>query len=974
MIPLLHYDFTMDACQAMEYEYIQHQHDMSTHNNTHYHSFINQGALKPAMSLHRNVNATKCALGMGIEAKHARESSLLGSDTMDVILKELQDDNSPFGSDEGGLTMTFWIRHAFEEDWQDDFPRPLLTIGATMTNDNNSNVQPVPSNPCDNAKVDFQISIICKHQIEWIFRSSDPYFSPCQRVVVDLPDSNLTIAHISVSLANRKQQLFYNGKLISQTREMFNGRLQHWGASSELHFFPQLNIITNKKISTVQPWGGQLFQFSMFSGTKDKQDIAQLLSEGLPPTQPFAIPMTAYILEDAKDESGNVQSIQLPISYLDQEVDSLLSALELVHQPASKPSLYITKFPSRGHLILPEGNHTVAAVDDFPALIQQNTGSLIFLPLRNEHSGFPGSPYAFFQYCWTTNMIMSSSQCASATVSVIVASVNDPPVAIVPGLYTSHEGIIEEKQALLLTGLDVDSGDYIKAIQVTKPPSLGYLYLSVGSFREHDNLLHGTLLSEIDYTLPGKEAYVEYRFAAYDQVVTRGNSVTDFFRFRVQDSTGTWSEEAEAEIHVLSSLFPRIKEYATQILPSGDGQTDFLLSWDDKSGLDRTSGVFIESLPKRGTLVDNLNQAIRKQSVVVSSTADAVNVTYHSSLGACSPEDDFYLKDFFSYRIASIGVEGQITSISNLTTELLSVQCPVEPLILSAKHDAVNVKVFPPGMEGPCNGYNFNFSNSANQCDGDVVLVDVQVQNFLRQPEPILVTITTLNGFVTLNHEVTRNAKLIGDQEVMRSKIRLLSPPEKLQDILSGIHFQSETVGPDEIRVVVEYGRCNQNMRMLLEDSSSFFYPECYQDEIAILIDVHANMEGSEDVLYREFPWIPLPFSVSLLLLIKLRGKAREISQKHKEVQDLTNEEVQDIEWEEHYDFNSGNYFYMNLHDGEITWEHPQGKMIRRSSEGPRGFSQRQDDSSQHSYDAMVHDGLTTSTSFDHETEATSQV
>jgi hypothetical protein len=91
-------------------------------------------------------------------------------------------------------------------------------------------------------------------------------------------------------------------------------------------------------------------------------------------------------------------------------------------------------------------------------------------------------------------------------------------------------------------------------------------------------------------------------------------------------------------------------------------------------------------------------------------------------------------------------------------------------------------------------------------------------------------------------------------------------------------------------------------------------------------------------------------------------------------VQDLTNEEVQDIEWEEHYDFNSGNYFYMNLHDGEITWEHPQGKMIRRSSEGPRGFSQRQDDSSQHSYDAMVHDGLTTSTSFDHETEATSQV
>ncbi|KAL3922803.1 MAG: hypothetical protein SGILL_002006 [Bacillariaceae sp.] len=883
------------------------------------------------MPILRDVTSTSCSLGMGVQAFTNNNNTptpafLSGLEPMNTVLSALQD------SFNNGLTMSFWIKHPEEEDLGTT-SQPILTIGTGMQEEGTANDNG-PLTFCDTFNLDFQLSMIGRNQLEWVFRTRDPFFSPCQRIVVDISSTNHDFAHISISLTNLHQKLYYNGELISEKREMFDNKLRHWDDSGKVQFFSYPDVASIGGNTTNLPWRGQLLQFSMYSGMKDRPDVIELLSEALPPTQPFALPMVAHIWEDGMDHDGNIQALQLPIWYVDQEVDNLLSYLDVVHQPASKPQLYITNFPSRGSLMSTESNHTIMAVEDAPVWVQQADQDLIFLPNHNEYSDFSGSSYASFEFCWSTNAILSSSQCASATVSVVVDSVNDPPVATIPSLYRVHEGINEEDQAMKLTGTDVDKDDFINAVQITSQPSLGYLYLSVGTFRQQDHLLHGTLLSEINNTVYGKQAYVEYRFTGYDEVVLQDNSVKEYFKFRVQDSFGAWSDEVEAEILVLPNIFSEIKSNRAWTIPSLDGQAQHSVSWDDKSGLNRTTGIYIESLPKKGTLRDESNEAIETQAVVTSSvTGVGLNVSYHAALGACNQEEDFYSHDSFTYRVVSLGIKGQITTASKLKTHNISVQCTVEPLLLKADYTSMNVSVFPFRMDHACSGYMFNFSEESKQnCSDSVALPSFSVQNIHRLDEPILVSISTMSGFLTLNHEISDELSPISDQEQMRPNIRLLSPPEMLSDVLSSIHFQSDIVGEDTVRVVIEYGRCSHNTADLLKQgvSSLYDHDECVQEEATVQVRVLPNPEkGTVSYCKRDFPWVPLPFAIFMILFIKMRGWSREVLLKYEQSHDghtcqLTSEGSQDIKWQQYYDQRQGMMYYKNLEDGEITWTPPE--------------------------------------------------
>ena len=157
----------------------------------------------------------------------------------------------------------------------------------------------------------------------------------------------------------------------------------------------------------------------------------------------------------------------------------------------------------------------------------------------------------------------------------------------------------------------------------------------------------------------------------------------------------------------------------------------------------------------------------------------------------------------------------------------------------------------------------------------------------------------------------------------MRSNIRLLSSSDKVQDLLAAIHYQSQIEGEDELTIVVEYGRCSHNKDYLLNHNFTESGPECFKTEVVIPIDVQANRANPEELLYREFPWIPLPFTICMLFFIKLRGKAREILIQEDVTYDVTSKTSAQVIWKEHYDTATGFYYYQNLEDGEVTWEPP---------------------------------------------------
>jgi hypothetical protein len=926
-IPVLHFDMTMEACQR-SMKAVQH----GVHGSV-VDGFQNEGSLGQSMNLIPNINTTSCVLGMGVMPKPTQNimsssSFLYGSQSIKELIAAFQHQQG-----NGGLSITIWIKHATQEFVNISNTtniHPILSIGIPRNQSNKRDDRISSSSTiCDQSNIDLQLSVIGNRQLEIIYRTSDNFFSPCQQVAMDLSQgaSPTGLAHIALSLTNHLQEIYYNGKLLIQRREPFDGKLRHWDSSSEIHFFSYPESSGNDT-RAISPWTGQILQFSLYSNVFGLDQVKSKMTEGLPPTEAHAIPNTVHIMEDSRQGNGDLQSVVLPFSYLDREVDELLTIFGIPHKPSARIQLYITRFPSRGHLISIETNHTLGPSNEFPVLVGDDVHELIFLPVQNEYSNPRDVPYSSFECCFSKslNPLFSSSQCASAKISIVVNSVNDPPVAVTPLPYTVHEGIQEENFAIKLTGFDVDKDDSITAVQITKLPALGYLYLSVGSFRSEDDLLHGTPLMNTNITVAGKEIYVEYRFTSYDKSIIQGTSIVDFFQYRVQDTHGAWSEVAEVIVHIVSNVFSLSHVPDTWEIPSQHPVVSRLFPWIDDSRMNRTLGLFFTTVPKKGRLLDQASVDATPSSIVaLSSESSGANLTFLPSPEACSSKDHLLTRDSFSFHVVSMGVNQQIMSMSEATTILLKIHCSIEPLQLETDTNEISIAAFVQNMDDTCHGYVYNFTEEAKQSCYKVVAVPLfRVHNILRQPERVLVSLSSKKGFVTLDQNLTDNYFPLIDQVVMRSNIRFLSSPENLEVILSSVHFQSEAEGKDELKLVLEYGKCGHKEEYLLHHNFSESGPECFKTELLIPVDIQANQNNSEELLYRDFPWIPIPFTLCMLLFIKLRGKARELLIMDDDVTcDLTSKSSHEVMWKQYYDPCSGFYYYQNVEDGEITWEPP---------------------------------------------------
>lgn len=901
ILPLLQYDLTMHNCHNTEA------------------TFVNEGILdKDSFELIRNANTTSCTFGMGIESNyyesyHANSNrtstskSLYASKSIGSLLESLGKNDGHTSANSGnGFTLSLWIRphqiHGYKNtnNHDDDVAtssRAVLTIGSNTFHRKSSPTTGLTL--CEKSEIDFQLSIVAKDMLEIVYRTNDQYFEPCQRIIANVSsmwdaatddddDTSLISSkptQISISLTNYHQRIFVNGKTIARRNEQFDPDLKHWNPSSILQFF---TYPSSDGYHQSPPWDGQLFRFSLYRDIWDKGQVTSIMSEGLPPAQPLGYPKVATICEDAWDENNEtLQQIEMPYSFLDIEIENLLTSLELPNQPAANVRHYITRFPLRGSLFYVVDGRKIEPDRNIPVLVN-DMDRLVYLPRKDEHSEFRGLTYTTFDYCVTTNKIVTSSQCVSATISVVVDPVNDPPVATIPPTYSVHEGVHEEAQALLLTGSDIDRGDFIQSIQITSPPKSGCLFLSVSSFRKEDRLLHGTLLSTVNNTISGKEAYVEYRFTDYDKIVIQDSSVADFFRFRVQDSVGSWSKELEVNIQVLSSVSSSSIDandhwIAPMIKTEGISHQ---ITGRDSSGLNRTVGFFVKSLPAKGVMLDEdgaplvENQIIESHGKLMDSDigVEAVNLTYVGIPSLCEQGDSLLMNDTLTYQVVALGTDNDVMSVSSTKEEQITVVCAVEPLSIQVSDLELEMIVseFVSRVDDKCGGYMFDFTEESKTTCSDVALIfGFQVKNTEKLREPVYVSITSHEGLLSLNKDYISEISPLFDQQIMRTSIRFLSPSDKLGDILSTIHFQSNTVGIDEIRVVLQYGRCYHEESFLLDHEFSESATECYKVERVVTVTVQQNPEGYQKSHY-PFPWVSLLIILILGPILYTKGKARQ--------------------------------------------------------------------------------------------------
>jgi hypothetical protein len=947
------YDFTRDSC----------------FNET----FPNLNRLTSQLELHRNNDTTSCSYGLGVESRVSLSSLVVSTSStvssttrLDTNGKTIQDLFQPYQNSKQGITLELWLK-PWDGDDKDNQLRPIVTFGSSKRSGNNhvGGTSNDVLTECDEQQLDLQIaqrgSIV-----EVIYRTSETIFEPCTRFrLVSFPLWEGRINHVVVALGVNMQQFFINGQPSPVLDEQFDGDLNHWDDQDEIFLFsyPKRDAA----------WNGRLYQLVLYNGfwsqaLFDRSNLARTF----PISQPYGIPASITINEDGElnpeshdaewyrqepiYEKGLVPEIRLTRSFVNHDIYVFLDALGVLQDPPRSLLTYITRLPSRGTLY--------QVIDGLPlnnisgTLMAVEGDSIAFLPIHNEYSMLPGATYASFDYCVADHEIFETWECDSATISIAVNPVNDPPLPLAfPDVLTVNEGIEHNNDDTLeLSGSDVDSEDFVERIQITLNPERGHLVLSVSSFRD-DGLLHGTPISVLNNVIPGPFAFVEYRFDGASQVVQHGK-VKDAFRFRVSDQDGAWSSEITVSIHVEPSVVGHAQPAVT-ILEDSLGV--IVLHGADESGLRREIGYFIESTPSddEGILFDTSETRLSKDSMV--GITEAYPYRHGASL-VFQPSPDFCtvnstLESVFRYRVAALA-DAKVASISNAMVQALIVQCQKDPIYLVGPRTIYHVEPFVEARGDPCSGYVFNASEvQSDTCATAAVVTGIQLTSRDTHSMPAYVSISAAQGLLTLNRNYWDDIVPLEGQEEARGSIRFLAQTHKLNDILSYLHFQSDIPGNDAIDLVIHYGTCNFT-EIDLQNTKTGSGCQVVSLSISVVVANPPRRSG-DSYLFRGFQWIPLPFTMLMLLLIKFKGITREQKSKQggegfechgyqvEEIEIVQKEEIcrnelspekscgsedgkpydvpETLEylWVQHCDDESGHYFYQNVVDGSVTWEAP---------------------------------------------------
>ena len=816
------------------------------------------------------------------------------------------------------------------------------------------------------------------------YRTSDPYFTPCQmyslgHVLRVSPSSSALssnqsnsnsssissqsnnsagggpINHIVISFTDHLQQFIVNGQALPPLQQPFSNNLNQWNLQQDGLFLfhhpaPSSSSSSSSSfLTTTTVWRGTLYQLAIYAGALTFNQAHTLLAQGLPSTPDYAVAEIVTMNEDAEPGPpgshdtawyrtpppvSGAASIALTIGSLEQRVSDLVQAAGLTYaRPLPPPPhVYITGLPASGCLYLTTSGKKLGC--DAPgaltaaSILYEVKGttttppSVVYLPVFNQYSEANNVPLANFSYCVSETPILSPHQCQSAVVSIVVESVNDPPIATAVGPFTVSEGLassFSQSPQIQLTGTDVDVGDFIELVQITVPPRLGYLTLSVGTFRS-DNLTNGVRLSAVNDTVHHGTDLVFVRYVYDDptstnDIVVKDDDVTDQFTFRVADSHGRWSEEQVVEIQIVSALISIAP--ATLLVPADASRGTINVVWhgNDTSGYQRSIGFLVESVPNPslGVLLDGATQQV-VQPGDFSSQIDrfpylaGAAMTFVPSPNYCTEDPSSLQDSWISFRVVAFdGNNTTVVSMSDLQHQSVVVECPVDDLTLSGPSSQVSAMTMNPLYE--------TLDASKAAINGiQVTTKDAGSADF--------VTVVVLSGpaFMTFSRVTwSRVVPIHGRNALQQGNITFLASPKDLTDIFQDFFVQSLDAGEFQVTILLQYGDCSAEGPI-----SSNAQPMQSVDCQILRRDVALLFRDGEirDVRSKLLDWrwaIGLLFiSIALASSLALYGylESRWILRKDELTQDVPL-------WLQLRNPDNDMFYYMNTDTGEVTYQPP---------------------------------------------------
>jgi hypothetical protein len=584
----------------------------------------------------------------------------------------------------------------------------------------------------------------------------------------------------------------------------------------------------------------------------------------------------------------------------------------------------------------------------------------------------------------TSFEIIDSRQCDSATISIVVKPVNDPPIPIVypsssrlvvmEGIRgdgtVEEDGISSPRPVIQLTGIDVDHNSSISRIRITQPPKWGRLVLSVSSFRP-DGLWDGLDLRNINYSfaVPGYVEYVYDGQAANTTItkIVRGETLVDSFQFQVADEHELWSISETVLVQVAS---------AVEAIPAADVDvvegaiSSIRLLGNDTSGWNRTIGFFIESTPEMGRLLDpSTGQTLAGGTIL------SVHDTFPYNAGATihfSPNHHVCLDNnspqlsSFTYRAVAFWNDGRMASVSDVATLSLRIQCIIHPMAfeLAANSTIYKIETISDGdlaEDDPCSGYLYNASQTPpRNCSSNSAIVqgiNVLTHDVMNlQQAWVSVCSDTGYGRITLNRNFWTLLDLVEGREEMSSSVTFWAYPQHLDAILSFLYYQSDTPGQDAVNITIAYGDNCTNLIGMASDSSALVghmynassFPRCQVLTRSIAIMVVEARQGPVKYLIHGFPWYIIPILFGFAALVKAKNAIKCAIRRYlcgwRQTKDVIQGERESL-WIQRIDLASGKTFYEDQETGNVSWCLPASREGLTCSLTPKGADQAADTS-----------------------------
>jgi hypothetical protein len=883
----------------------------------------------------RNKEITICPPSLGVRAllNESQVSAAVAAGVQSVW--STQAILRPLAASTTALSFELWFKTGLIAS--DSDLRPILTIGQQE-----SLFLPSDVSVCTRYGVDLLIGMR-GGSVELYYRSNNGPIDSCQYARIDAfqLETN-TLAHVVASFEDKSQQIFVNGQRSINRNATLDGRFAHWNPNYRLHLLYQPSF-------TSQAWKGTLYQLVISSQRATMSNVMTRLRQGLPHTSPYAINYTVALHEDAevlpeshppewyRQSPSLHDAAHHVVKYgsVDQEVEALLESIHLTpYKPSPPVFTYVSKLPDKGCLFQSDGSligcaneMDVAANNSLLVSLTDDHPMLVYIPPLNQYSMY-GQSFTEIRYCVSDSPLFHPDQCMHGTIHIVVHPVNDPPIALPVPSVKVYEGLERlGTPKIMLSGTDVDMDDDIVQVQITKPPLHGYLILSVSSFR-HDELKHGTKLSELNYTVNGDDdVFVKYIYnSVKPRAVVQGESMIDTFQFRVGDRSGRWSSEEKVFVTILSALMAS-SDIPFPVQEDSIATKNLRWSGNDTSGLNRRLSFFVESLPstESGMLLDGeTGQQIQRGTLLHQTLEypyqDRALATFSPAPDYCNTHD-WHTREFVSFRaVAFAGKTERVVSISGEHEQTIEVQCLIDPLHIDIPKQLFVVKTqsLPILIDTPCYGHAFhhNAPNVSYCSDHILVFGDIRVESSDRHVSEVSVSVATKLGYVTFNHEFWNNSLPIYGRRSITQNVSFLIEPDKLTDVLSGLHYQTLTPGRDSIDIILRYGACS----LASSSSSPFQHDECQIIQHTIVVNALENQDRRYPFrrIGSEFPWqilicwivYPAIYYGCVRLDSRLNGDSEGEDSDERP------------RWIQHKS-DTGDYYYENTDDGTVTWLAP---------------------------------------------------